>query len=113
MNEINLKRKESQVHQLIVDILEHNISNVNIINPTVMDVRLSSDLSDLKVYVNFESNTKKGLIALNNAAGYVRKILAKSLDWRKVPTVRFFIDDVSEKGARIDEILRNIEKEKQ
>ncbi|WP_322935574.1 30S ribosome-binding factor RbfA [Mycoplasmopsis felis] len=111
MNQISLKRKESQVHQLVASIVQNNLTNVNIIDPVVMDVKLSSDLSVLKVYVNLSENVQKGIIALNSSASYVRKILAKSLNWRKVPEVRFFIDEVSATGSAIDAILRKIKEE--
>ncbi|UWV84836.1 30S ribosome-binding factor RbfA [Mycoplasmopsis felis] len=110
MNQISLKRKESQVHQLVASIIQNDLTNVNIIDPVVMDVKLSSDLSVLKVYVNLSENVQKGIIALNSSASYVRKILAKSLNWRKVPEVRFFIDEVSATGSAIDAILRKIKK---
>lgn len=111
MNQINLKRKESQVHQLVASIIQNNLTNVNIIDPVVMDVKLSSDLSVLKVYVNLSENIQKGIIALNSSASYVRKILSKSLNWRKVPEVRFFIDEVFATGSAIDAILRKIKEE--
>ncbi|WP_036451872.1 30S ribosome-binding factor RbfA [Mycoplasma buteonis] len=108
MNEINLKRKESQIHQLVADVITNDLSNVNIVDPVVMDVKLTNDLSHLKVFVNLSGNNQKGIIALNNSAGYVRKVLAKSLNWRKVPEVHFLLDEVSQTGSRIDEILRKI-----
>ncbi|VEU70714.1 30S ribosome-binding factor RbfA [Mycoplasmopsis glycophila] len=108
MNEINLKRKESQIQQLVANILATDLQNVNVIDPVVMDVKLTNDLSHLKVFVNLSGNNQKGIIALNNSAGYIRKILAKSLNWRKVPEVHFLLDEVSQTGSRIDEILREI-----
>ncbi|QIW62169.1 30S ribosome-binding factor RbfA [Mycoplasmopsis gallinacea] len=111
MNEINLKRKESQAHQIVADILANGIKNANVVDPIVMDVVLSSDLSHLKVFVNLSGNQNKGIEALNNAAGYVRSILAKRLDWRKVPQIVFKIDDVSANGFKIDEILRKLNSE--
>ncbi|WP_120161074.1 30S ribosome-binding factor RbfA [Mycoplasmopsis bovirhinis] len=111
MNLINLRKKENQIQQLIASILAYDLDNVNIINPVVMEAKLSSDLSLVKVYVNFEKNEKKGIIALNNASGFVRKLLAKSLDWRKVPEVRFYLDAVSKAGSQIDKILQQLKDE--
>ncbi|VEU62829.1 30S ribosome-binding factor RbfA [Mycoplasmopsis bovirhinis] len=111
MNLINLRKKENQIQQLIASILAYDLDNVNIINPVVMEAKLSSDLSLVKVYVNFEKNEKKGIIALNNASGFVRKLLAKSLDWRKVPEVRFYLDTVSKTGSQIDKILQQLKDE--
>ncbi|WLP85915.1 30S ribosome-binding factor RbfA [Mycoplasma seminis] len=111
MNEINLKRKEAQLHQLIADIVSKDITNVNVIDPVVMDVVLSNDLSHVKVFVTLLSNETKGIEALNNASGYVRKVLSKSLNWRKVPNVHFYLDTVSKNGQKIDEILAKIKNE--
>ncbi|RIV16853.1 30S ribosome-binding factor RbfA [Mycoplasmopsis gallopavonis] len=112
MNEISLKRKESQIHQLVADIVTNDLQNVNVIDPVVMDVKLTNDLSHLKVFVNLSGNVQKGIIALNNSSGYVRKVLAKSLNWRKVPEVHFLLDEVSQTGSRIDQILKQIKEEK-
>ncbi|MFV8414266.1 30S ribosome-binding factor RbfA [Mycoplasma sp. Sp48II] len=112
MNEINLKRKEARLQQLIADIVANDITNTNVIDPVVMDVSLSNDLSHVKVFVSFLSNEQKGLEALNNASGYVRKVLSQSLDWRKVPSVHFYLDEVSKNGQKIEQILASIKNEK-
>ncbi|MFV8499926.1 30S ribosome-binding factor RbfA [Mycoplasma sp. VS424B] len=112
MNEINLKRKEARLQQLIADIVANDITNTNVIDPVVMDVSLSNDLSHVKVFVSFLNNEQKGLEALNNASGYVRKVLSQSLDWRKVPSVHFYLDEVSKNGQRIEQILASIKNEK-
>ncbi|TNK94637.1 30S ribosome-binding factor RbfA, partial [Mycoplasmopsis pullorum] len=77
----------------------------------VVDVILSADLSHLKVFVVLDGNKQKGLEALNNSKGYVRTVLARSLKWRKVPEIHFFLDEVSENGYKIDKILREIKEE--
>ncbi|ADE19534.1 30S ribosome-binding factor RbfA [Mycoplasma crocodyli] len=111
MNNINLNRKESQIQQLLASIISNDIKNVNVIDPVLMDVKLSADLSHCKVYVNFTSHKEKGLEALNNSAGYIRTLLAKSLNWRKVPQIHFHQDTVSEYGSKIDAILAQIKSE--
>ncbi|UUD36563.1 30S ribosome-binding factor RbfA [Mycoplasmopsis citelli] len=111
MNNVNLSRKESQVMQLVADILANEITNANIIDPVVVDAKLSADLSHLKVFVSLGKSPKKGLKALNNAAGFVRSVLAKSLNWRKVPAVIFYLDEVTSHGMKIDAILEKLKKE--
>ncbi|WP_406613515.1 30S ribosome-binding factor RbfA [Mycoplasma corogypsi] len=112
MNDIALKRKETQIQRLVADILYNDLTNVNIVDPVVMDVQLSNDLSHLKVFVNLSGNEQKGIIALNASSGYVRKILANSLSWRKVPEIHFYLDEVSKSGLKIDQILQKIKEEK-
>ncbi|QCZ36628.1 30S ribosome-binding factor RbfA [Mycoplasma nasistruthionis] len=111
MNSVSLKRKESEALGLVSNILNYNITNVNVIDPVVMDVSLSNDLSHLKVYVSLYQNEAKGIEALNNAAGYVRSVFAKSVNWRKVPQIHFYLDEVSKNGLKIDKILHDINSE--
>ncbi|MEE3928624.1 30S ribosome-binding factor RbfA [Mycoplasmopsis ciconiae] len=108
---INLERKEARLQQLISSIVTNDLTNVNIINPVVVDCLLSGDMAHVKVFVVLDGNQEKGLQALNNAAGFIRSVLSKSLDWRTVPQVQFKLDNVSKTGYKIDEILRSIKEE--
>ena len=45
---------------------------------------------------------------LNRAGGYLRHRLGKELSVRAVPTVSFEIDEVFEKEAKVDSLLREI-----
>ncbi|WP_027121327.1 30S ribosome-binding factor RbfA [Mycoplasma leonicaptivi] len=112
MNEIALRKKETVLHNLLSKIIFENINNSNINNVTIIDVKLTSDLSFVKVFVSIDSNENKGIIALNNASGFIRSILSKSLDWRKVPKVIFELDQVSKTGLKIDELIKQIQNEK-
>lgn len=46
--------------------------------------------------------------ALRRAAGYVRSRLGEALGTRKVPEIRFRLDESMRHSQRIDEILREI-----
>ncbi|VEU60100.1 Ribosome-binding factor A (plasmid) [Mesomycoplasma conjunctivae] len=109
---INTLRRESQIRTLLAEIITNDLTNTNIINPTLVDCELSGDLSHVKIYMSFSENEKRGLEALQNASGYIRTILAKSLNWRKVPELHFYIDEVSKKCLSIDRILYDIKDEK-
>lgn len=111
MKNINILKRESQIKQFIASIITQDLTNANIHNPTVVDVVLSDDLSHVKVYLAFEDNEVKGLKAVQNASGYIRKALSKSLNWRKVPELHFYIDEVEKQGMKIDQILEQIKKE--
>ncbi|VEU78143.1 30S ribosome-binding factor RbfA [Mycoplasmopsis columbinasalis] len=105
---INVLRREEQIKNLLAQIITYDLNNANIIEPTVVDCKLSNDLSHVKVYLTFAQNSTKGLEAINNAKGYIRKQVARNLDWRKVPELNFELDEVSKEALRIDKILHNI-----
>ena len=48
--------------------------------------------------------------ALGHATGFVRRELGQRLELREVPGIRFEYDSSLDRGARVDEILRRIER---
>ena len=53
---------------------------------------------------------EQALQGLAHAAGFVRRQLAPRLGLREVPELRFVLDTSIERGARVEEILRKIER---
>ena len=75
------------------------------------DVKVSNDHSYATVFVTFMGagyKKKEGLEALHRARGFIRSMLAQRLDIRRCPELIFKIDEVEEKGRRIDELLAEI-----
>ncbi len=78
---------------------------------TVTKVSLTNDASVATVYYTVLGNneqkesTKKNI---ENASGFVRSSLGKSLEVRKVPELRFKYDESLMYGEHIDNILKNI-----
>ncbi|AIA29202.1 ribosome-binding factor A [Mycoplasmopsis californica] len=109
---INSLRKESQLKTMIAQIVTTELTNANIINPTVVDCELSADSSHAKIFVTFSEKQQEGLEAIRNASGYIRKSIAHSLDWRKVPELHFELDTVIDGAMKIEKILEQIKNEK-
>ena len=78
---------------------------------SVMDVEVAPDLKTCKVWVTVMGNeedrvrTQEGL---KSAAGYIRSTLAKELNMRYTPEIRFIMDDSIEyainMSKKIDEV---------
>ena len=80
---------------------------------SVTDVEVTQDLSFARVYVSVLEagmDREQALQALGHAAGYVRRQLAPRLGLREVPELRFLLDTSIERGARVEEILRRLER---
>ncbi len=112
MNEINKRKKESNYMLLISQIIQHDVTNVNISNTTVVDAKLSKDGSNLKIYVAFDKMENKSLEALNNSKGFIRTMLAQYELGRSVPRLNFHLDIVGKKALEIDKILELIKEKK-
>lgn len=80
---------------------------------SVTDVEVTKDLSFARVFVSLLAEgeeRERTLAALQRAAGFVRHQLAPRLGLREVPDLRFVHDASIERGARVEEILRKIER---
>lgn len=79
---------------------------------TITAVEVTADLKYAKVYFSAitgdPDEIKKGL---TSAHGYIRRELAARLNLRVTPELKFFHDDSVEKGARISDILKQINNE--
>ena len=85
-------------------------------------VEVARDLAYAKVYVSSflnESQVKKGVEGLNNAAGFIQSSIAKNLTIRQFPKLTFIVDtsikdgfDMVNKLNRLEEAEKKAEEEK-
>lgn len=78
---------------------------------TITHVEVTNDLSYATVAVSAmgDLDRKEVLKGLKSASGYLRRELGSSLNLRHTPSLIFKWDESMAHGARIGEILRNIE----
>ena len=107
---VRIERLNSTYQEEISIILRDDIKDDNIEFVTITKVSVSSDLSYAKVYIRVLDNSKKNttLKALNEASGYIRKLLADRVDIRHTPELKFLYDDSIEYGEKIEEKLKTI-----
>ena len=78
---------------------------------SVVKVSVTNDLRYAKVYISVmgdEETKKKAMEGLRSAAGYIRREIGKRIDLRYTPEVIFELDSSIEHGARIEELLNNL-----
>ena len=77
---------------------------------SVTKVKTTPDLRYARVYVSmFNSKNKKATLAtLKKSSGYIRSELAKRINLRTTPELVFEFDESIEYGAKIDQILKEI-----
>jgi ribosome-binding factor A len=96
----------------IAQIVGYELEDPRVTMVTVTDVRVSDNLRDARVYVTVagdEAEIKEALVALRHAAPYVRKQVGFSLNLRHTPEIHFVRDTIEEQGARVDQLLAEIE----
>jgi ribosome-binding factor A len=80
---------------------------------SVTGVEVSPDLSQARVYVSIyagDAARAEALRGLERAAGFLRHELSEHMRSKRIPHLSFHLDDSMEKGARIDALLREIDK---
>lgn len=79
---------------------------------TIQDVRVSTDLSYADVYFTLLgsdiSEASEAEAVLENAAGFFRSALAKSLNTRTTPRLRFHYDVIPEQASHMATVLQKV-----
>lgn len=105
------KRINGEVMKVISEALRY--SKDPRISPmtSVMDVEVAPDLKTCKVWVTVMGNDEdraRTAEGLKSAAGYVRSTLAKELNMRYTPEIRFIMDDSIEYAINMSKIIDEV-----
>ena len=110
-------RPEKVAHLMrreVADILERKLRDPGLVSTvTVTDVQVTHDLSFAKIFVTVLGDEKaraQAMDALKRATGFVRHELGDRLELREVPELRFEYDVSLDRGHRVEDLLRKIEK---
>ncbi len=114
-----MSKSHSQRQLRVGEEMRHVLSDIIIRNDwpvgslktpvTVTQVDISPDLQAAIVYVMpLGGGEKENTIDFLKEMGfYIRKILGKKLALRRVPTLKFKIDETFEEAEKIDRLLRS------
>ena len=104
-NSIKNTRINEEVMRELAKIIREEIKDPRIHPMTsIASVEVASDLKTCKAFISVlgdESAQKDTLAGLKSAAGYVRRCLAKSLNLRNTPEIRFILDQSIEYGIEM------------
>lgn len=102
------ERIASIIRKNIAEIIQFQIKDPHLGFVSIPEVRVSKDFSYATVYVSFikDEDIEPSLEVLNKARGYIRSELASKLDIRRVPEIRFVLDEGYKKEERIAELLK-------
>lgn len=108
------ERVADMLREEVAQIVGYELDDPRVTMVTVTDVRVSDNLRDARVFVTVmgtEDEANAALAALRHAAPYVRRQLGASLGLRHTPEIHFVRDTVEEKGARVDQLLEELERQ--
>ncbi len=116
MTKNRVARLNSLLKEVISEVIHRDVKNPHV-NPlvTVISVDITNDLQHAKVYISVIGTQKEKestVEALQSAAGFISIIASKKVVMRYFPELTFKADDSVEKQMRVDELLNQIQKEK-
>lgn len=111
-------KREQRINDLVqvalAEILQREAKDLRFGMVTVTGVNVSHDLAYAKIFVSVLEDEKASetLVALNNAAKYLRSSLASAVKLRATPELKFIYDDSTVRGSRISSLINHVLKEK-
>lgn len=103
-----MQRVAGLVQTTLADILLKESEDSRFHMVTITSVSLARDMSSAKVFVSIwdDSKVAETIVALNNAAKYLRYALAQSkIEMRVIPELKFIYDDSTARGNHISSLL--------
>lgn len=111
---LRLERIAERVYEDISELLIYEIQDPRLSGVSVTDVNIDRELAFADIYVSClaGSEAKEEVLAgLQSAAGFIRGRLAKSINLRTFPVLRFHWDPTPERADRIERLLHQLHQE--
>ncbi len=113
-NSIKNTRINGEVQKELSTIIRNEIKDPRIHPMTsVMAVEVAPDLKTCKAYISVlgsEEAKKDTIKGLSSAEGYVRRQLARNLNLRNTPEIRFILDESIEYGVNMSKLIDDVTK---
>lgn len=111
-NSVKNSRINGEVQRVLADIIQGEIKDPRIAPFTsVVAVNVAPDLKTCKVWVSVlgdEEAGKSTLTGLESAEGYMKNQLARRLNLRNTPELRFVVDQSIEYGVNMSKLIDDV-----
>ena len=95
-------RINADILRVMTIALRQKTDNAGLDDAEILRVETSSNLDNAKVFVS------GGLQSFEKASGFFRNEIAKTLNLRRVPVLRFIVDEGQKNADRVEELLNQI-----
>ena len=114
MSTIRQEQIQNRLIEEVSDMLHRDLKDPRLGFVTVTGAEITRDLRYAKVYISVlgtEEETNQCLDALKRASGFIRGEFTRRAHLRVAPEIIFLADVSLSRGARIFELLKQIERE--
>ena len=113
-NSVKNIRINSEVQREMSSIIREDLKDPRIHPMTsVMAVEVAPDLKTCKAYISVLGNQEaqeETMVGLKSAESYVRRQLARNLNLRNTPEIRFLLDQSIEYGVHMSKLIDEVAK---
>ena len=113
-NSIKNTRVNAEVQRELSNILRAGIKDPRVAPMTsVVAVEVAPDLKTCKAFISVlgsEESKQSTIKGLKSAEGYIRRQLAKNLNLRNTPEIRFILDESIEYGVNMSKLIDDVTK---
>ena len=111
-NSIKNTRINGEIQRELSNIIRTELKDPRIgMMTSVTDVEAAPDLKTCKVYISVLGNqeeSKATIQGLRSAEGFIRRMLAKNLNLRNTPEIRFILDESIEYGVNMSKMIDDV-----
>ena len=111
-NSVKNTRINGEVHRVLAEIIRGDIKDPRVSSLTsVVAVEVAPDLKTCKAWISVygeEDVQKDTLEGLKSAEGYIRKELARRVNLRNTPEIRFIVDQSIAYGVRMSKLIDEV-----
>lgn len=114
-NSVKNTRVNGEVHRALAEIIRSEIKDPRI-NPmtSVVTVEVAPDLKTCKAWISVlgnEESQQNTIAGLKSAEGYIRNLLAKKINLRNTPEIKFILDQSIAYGVTMTKKIDDINRE--
>ena len=109
-NSVKNTRVNGEVMRVLAEVIRSEIKDPRI-NPMTSAVEVAPDLKTCKAWISVlgnEESQKDTLAGLKSAEGYIRNQLARKINLRNTPEIRFIIDQSIEYGVNMSRMIDEV-----
>ena len=116
VSDTRLQKIEDRIFQELSTLLLMEVADPRLAGVSITKVRVDRELAFANIYVSSLDGSEAAdeiIAGLKHAGGYLRSELAKRMQLRYTPRLRFYWDPSPEHADRIDQLIASLHQEEQ
>ncbi len=107
------RKVDEQAREVIANIMLFDVSDPRLQMVTITGCSVSYDRAYCDVYYTTEPDRYAQVeAAFDSSKGHIRSLMAKKLDWKQAPELRFHLDETVDAAEKLNDYI-NMEKKRQ